>query len=232
MYGLQPCPLPFAGVSLVIKGVSFPHEGNARKREWARLQSIHGTGGFREGVDEGKEDRLQEGFNVGFAEGSERGLAFGNVVGIVSSLDLMFGEREELCPKELRESISQLSEYLSDRSTNRTKSLNAGNFAQAEKEAEDAFAAVSKFIQEQLDRSASDAVPDTYKQLVLSIVHSLSLPVSKESLLHSVFFDVFPKLLPFAGVTGVDEILRAIAVHCNAKEVFLLVTETLDSHKQ
>ena len=51
-----------------------------------RLQGIHTTNGYREGVAASKEKFLQEGFDEGYSLGGEIGAAAGRLVGILESL--------------------------------------------------------------------------------------------------------------------------------------------------
>lgn len=64
-----------------------------------RLQGIHATNGYREGVAASKEKFLQEGFDEGYALGAEMGAAAGRIVGVLESLRLAI-EWENVSAKE------------------------------------------------------------------------------------------------------------------------------------
>jgi hypothetical protein len=51
-----------------------------------RLQSIHTTNGYREGIAASKEQFLQEGFDEGYSLGAEVGAAAGRVIGVLEAL--------------------------------------------------------------------------------------------------------------------------------------------------
>jgi hypothetical protein len=59
-------------------------ENDIAEREWNKLQEIHGTVGYREGVVDGQDSIMQKGFDVGYKEGSEIGLELGIMQGILS----------------------------------------------------------------------------------------------------------------------------------------------------
>ncbi|CAO3588122.1 unnamed protein product [Absidia cylindrospora] len=49
------------------------------EKDWERLQENHGNDGYKEGIIEGKEVRMQRGFDQGYIEG----LDFGKQIGIL-----------------------------------------------------------------------------------------------------------------------------------------------------
>lgn len=51
-----------------------------------RLQGIHATNGYREGLATSKETFLQEGFDEGYSLGAEIGAAAGRIIGLLESL--------------------------------------------------------------------------------------------------------------------------------------------------
>ncbi|KAI1317938.1 hypothetical protein EDD11_007460 [Mortierella claussenii] len=56
------------------------------EREWSRLNDTFGNSGYREGIEEGKEGTLQEGFNQGWSEGVHYGHELGRLRGLISPL--------------------------------------------------------------------------------------------------------------------------------------------------
>ncbi|KAJ1965565.1 hypothetical protein IWQ62_002634 [Dispira parvispora] len=59
------------------------HEYDQRmaEREWNRLQDVHGKSGYAEGITEGRETHMQNGFDTGFHEGLRAGLITGLLQG-------------------------------------------------------------------------------------------------------------------------------------------------------
>ncbi|KAF9903328.1 hypothetical protein EC991_003975 [Linnemannia zychae] len=56
------------------------------QKEWDRLHENFGNTGYREGIEEGKEGTLQQGFNQGWAEGVQYGHELGRLRGLISPL--------------------------------------------------------------------------------------------------------------------------------------------------
>ncbi|KAK3825949.1 MAG: hypothetical protein J3Q66DRAFT_329012 [Benniella sp.] len=56
------------------------------EREWSRLHDTFGNTGYREGIEEGKEGTLQQGFNQGWADGVQYGYELGRLRGLISPL--------------------------------------------------------------------------------------------------------------------------------------------------
>ncbi|KAG0221578.1 hypothetical protein B0O80DRAFT_446392 [Mortierella sp. GBAus27b] len=56
------------------------------EREWTRLHETFGNTGYREGIEEGKEETLQQGFDRGWAEGVQYGHDLGRLRGLISPL--------------------------------------------------------------------------------------------------------------------------------------------------
>ncbi|KAL1923810.1 uncharacterized protein VTP21DRAFT_8790 [Calcarisporiella thermophila] len=61
-------------------------EKEMANREWSRLHQIHSDAGYREGITEGKNYTLQQGFDRGFREGLEVGRKVGRLRGIINTL--------------------------------------------------------------------------------------------------------------------------------------------------
>ncbi|KAI9209369.1 uncharacterized protein BJ171DRAFT_595118 [Polychytrium aggregatum] len=60
-------------------------------QNWTRLQDTHGVEGYKEGIDESKEQYLQEGFDAGYREGFRTGFEVGRMTGTMSALQGMIG---------------------------------------------------------------------------------------------------------------------------------------------
>lgn len=65
-------------------------------KHWNRLQDVHGTTGYREGLVQGKEAHLQEGFDSGFELGSHIGILVGQLKGILTAI-----EQLDVCDKRI-----------------------------------------------------------------------------------------------------------------------------------
>jgi hypothetical protein len=63
------------------------NETDIADREWNKLQEVHGTIGYREGVVDGQDSIMQKGFDIGYKEGSEIGLELGIMQGMLSGRD-------------------------------------------------------------------------------------------------------------------------------------------------
>ncbi|KAI7876943.1 hypothetical protein K492DRAFT_134636, partial [Lichtheimia hyalospora FSU 10163] len=57
------------------------YDRDIAKREWEKLNTNHGNEGYKEGITEGKEVLMQQGFDRGYSEGIELGKAFGRLRG-------------------------------------------------------------------------------------------------------------------------------------------------------
>ncbi|KAF9435172.1 F-actin-capping protein [Entomortierella beljakovae] len=55
------------------------------ERDWTRMNDTFGNSGYREGIEEGKEGTLQQGFNQGWAEGVNYGYELGRLRGLISN---------------------------------------------------------------------------------------------------------------------------------------------------
>lgn len=66
------------------------HEELARE-EKARRQGFYNAG-YREGIEEGKAKTLQHGFNIGFKEGAQAGLRWGEVSASIKTLQIFAGQ--------------------------------------------------------------------------------------------------------------------------------------------
>ncbi|KAF9932416.1 hypothetical protein FBU30_008268 [Linnemannia zychae] len=56
------------------------------QKEWDRLHENFGNAGYLEGIEEGKEGTLQQGFNQGWSEGVQYGHELGRLRGLISPL--------------------------------------------------------------------------------------------------------------------------------------------------
>ncbi|KAJ3136106.1 hypothetical protein HDU90_003509 [Geranomyces variabilis] len=56
------------------------------ERNWNRLQDEHGVAGYKDGITEGKKANLQDGFDAGYTNGAEAGLALGRLRGWLSTM--------------------------------------------------------------------------------------------------------------------------------------------------
>eukprot|EP00128_Syssomonas_multiformis_P014096 Colp12_sorted_trinity150504_noHs@105 len=53
------------------------------EREYRAIKEVHGNKGYLEGIEAGKEETLQAGFDLGYSEGSELGFLLGTLRGIL-----------------------------------------------------------------------------------------------------------------------------------------------------
>ncbi|KAF9087811.1 hypothetical protein BGX23_007853 [Mortierella sp. AD031] len=65
-------------------GVSY--DRTIAQKEWDRLHENFGNAGYRDGIEEGKEGTLQQGFNQGWSEGVQYGHELGRLRGLISPL--------------------------------------------------------------------------------------------------------------------------------------------------
>ncbi|CAG8525625.1 12537_t:CDS:2 [Ambispora leptoticha] len=56
------------------------------EREWGRMNEIYGNVGYKDGIEEGKENTLQRGFDDGYVEGARFGIEFGRLRGVCSTI--------------------------------------------------------------------------------------------------------------------------------------------------
>ncbi|KAL3156048.1 hypothetical protein ABBQ32_013036 [Trebouxia sp. C0010 RCD-2024] len=61
-------------------------------REWDLRREQHYNSGYREGLDQGKEETLQQGFDSGFAQGCAAGYEWGLLQGATSTLRVFAGQ--------------------------------------------------------------------------------------------------------------------------------------------
>ncbi|KAJ3124416.1 hypothetical protein HK098_001145 [Nowakowskiella sp. JEL0407] len=89
-------------------------------RDWYRLQDTHGVIGYKEGVAEGKEKLLQEGFDLGYSEGAKIGMEIGKLRGIANILlTLMNDETFNIDSKqEYTEELLKMDESLRNYTVN------------------------------------------------------------------------------------------------------------------
>ncbi|RUS31084.1 hypothetical protein BC938DRAFT_478495 [Jimgerdemannia flammicorona] len=62
------------------------YQRSMANREWKRLHEQHGNAGYKEGIVEGKDLTVQEGFNRGYSEGVTVGKEIGELRGTLSTL--------------------------------------------------------------------------------------------------------------------------------------------------
>ncbi|KAF9162554.1 hypothetical protein DFQ26_003439 [Actinomortierella ambigua] len=63
------------------------YERDIAEREWARMHENFGNEGYREGIEEGKDDHtMQQGFNRGWQDGFHYGHELGKLRGLISPL--------------------------------------------------------------------------------------------------------------------------------------------------
>ncbi|GJJ68823.1 hypothetical protein EMPS_01169 [Entomortierella parvispora] len=62
------------------------YDRSIAEREWSRLHENFGNSGYLEGIEEGKESTLQDGFNQGWSEGVQYGHELGRLRGLISPL--------------------------------------------------------------------------------------------------------------------------------------------------
>jgi hypothetical protein len=62
-------------------------ESEMFERNWNRLQDTHGTVGYREGLVEGQEKHIQQGFDDGYTIGATVGLEIGMMQGVLATMD-------------------------------------------------------------------------------------------------------------------------------------------------
>jgi hypothetical protein len=58
-------------------------DSEIRQRDWDAMRRNLRTDGFREALDDGKEETLQTGFDAGFRDGATEGRATGKLFGVV-----------------------------------------------------------------------------------------------------------------------------------------------------
>ncbi|KAF9958530.1 hypothetical protein BGZ70_009169 [Mortierella alpina] len=63
---------------------SISYDRAIAEKEWSRLHETFGNTGYREGIEEGKEGTLQQGFNQGWSEGVNYGHELGRLRGLIS----------------------------------------------------------------------------------------------------------------------------------------------------
>uniref|UniRef100_A0A6B2LMA7 Essential protein Yae1 N-terminal domain-containing protein n=1 Tax=Arcella intermedia TaxID=1963864 RepID=A0A6B2LMA7_9EUKA len=93
------------------------------------MQENYRNIGYRDGLAIGKALDAQNYFNEGYEEGAPIGFKWGQLAGIVSSLNLFYANREDV-PQPLKKSIDDLHQTLVDQSqqhSNRAYFLNNSN---------------------------------------------------------------------------------------------------------
>lgn len=69
-----------------------PCQRDELAREWDLRREQHYNSGYREGLDQGKEETLQQGFDSGFAQGCAAGYEWGLLQGATSTLRVFAGQ--------------------------------------------------------------------------------------------------------------------------------------------
>jgi len=95
------------------KGEDWCHENGEQtsneKQIWLselnKLKNAHEASGFREALNQGKEVMLQQYFNEGFANGSNSGFFWGQIQGIIGTLDLLYTKNPAAITTELKKRI-------------------------------------------------------------------------------------------------------------------------------
>ncbi|CAG8471695.1 2510_t:CDS:2 [Ambispora gerdemannii] len=64
-----------------VANTAVTYDKKIAEREWERMNEIYGNVGYKDGIEEGKENTLQRGFDVGYAEGARFGVEFGRLRG-------------------------------------------------------------------------------------------------------------------------------------------------------
>eukprot|EP00128_Syssomonas_multiformis_P014095 Colp12_sorted_trinity150504_noHs@103 len=88
------------------------------EREYRAIKEVHGNKGYLEGIEAGKEETLQAGFDLGYSEGSELGFLLGTLRGILSVLQASeLNKTGNISPEKLlsiaklEKEIQELSEF-------------------------------------------------------------------------------------------------------------------------
>ncbi|KAI1771604.1 hypothetical protein F4818DRAFT_196384 [Hypoxylon cercidicola] len=91
-------------------------EYNAISLDTRKLQAQHSTEGYRDGIANGKADRIQAGFDQGFALGANIGLSAGRLLGVLEGLVASFGENGLDEPAQIGQLLSDATKELSESS--------------------------------------------------------------------------------------------------------------------
>ncbi|KIW07761.1 uncharacterized protein PV09_01689 [Verruconis gallopava] len=93
---------------LSMRNVSRQQAQNDDVSDVPRLQGIHRTNGYRDGVAASKEKFLQDGFDEGYSLGAELGAAAGQIVGVLESLAVAIYPNDE--GTKMRVAVSKMFE--------------------------------------------------------------------------------------------------------------------------
>jgi len=104
------------------KGEDWCHENGEQtsneKQIWLselnKLKNAHEASGFREALNQGKEVMLQQYFNEGFANGSNSGFFWGQIQGIIGTLDLLYTKNPAAITTELKKELEEVNVILKD----------------------------------------------------------------------------------------------------------------------
>lgn len=69
---------------------------NSHPSDMRRLQTDHSTAGYREGVNIGKQDSLQKGFDEGYTLGAAIGLQAGQILGVLEGIAEALHDNKEM----------------------------------------------------------------------------------------------------------------------------------------
>ncbi|GAX80714.1 hypothetical protein CEUSTIGMA_g8149.t1 [Chlamydomonas eustigma] len=86
------------------------HEELAREAR-TRQHTFHHAG-YREAIEEGKRATLQSGFNIGFREGVQAGLDWGQLDGMIQTLDIFCGQVAGT--SGLRQEVNEMAKQFKD----------------------------------------------------------------------------------------------------------------------
>ncbi|KAG0171810.1 hypothetical protein DFQ28_007501 [Apophysomyces sp. BC1034] len=86
------------------------YDRDIAEREWNRLHQNHGNEGYKEGIIEGKEVKMQGGFDRGYEEGLKIGKAMGKLRGIVSSYLIFY--RQIIKDEEIAQRLQTLHDEI------------------------------------------------------------------------------------------------------------------------
>ncbi|RIA96008.1 hypothetical protein C1645_756142 [Glomus cerebriforme] len=64
-------------------------------KEWDRMNKNFGNVGYKEGIVEGKDVTIQEGFNKGYVEGVNIGMEFGRLRGLLNTLLVFYNNEDD-----------------------------------------------------------------------------------------------------------------------------------------
>nr|CAH0098980.1 unnamed protein product [Daphnia galeata] len=84
------------------------HDGKVSTLTWNKIQNACHSQGYREGLTEGKERKLQEGFDQGYLSGFQQSLCLAEMKGFLSGIMLKNRSDPQLSEK-LKTAIAQIN---------------------------------------------------------------------------------------------------------------------------